>query len=254
MPIESSLKPKKIEIHSLQVDDELQSTRLASFSRRTIAFALDWVIIILCTEMMALMLPLALIFWLIRGRVKKSLRKGQRLMKRSMLLADRQIASYEIDVKVRRRFTRYMVIYLYILMYLPIVLALGWSVSWLVELINPEQYGAVAERANQIFSSVFQPISSLNTAFDLLIRFLGAFLYFGLFTWQWDGQTPGKRLLHIKAAKISGKPFSFWSSLERATGYTSSAAFLLYGFFQCFWDRNRQTTHDKIAETVVVEA
>ncbi len=254
MPTESSLKPKKIEIHPPQVDDELQSTRLASFSRRTAAFALDWAIMILCTEMLELVLPLFLIFWLIRGRIRKSLHKGQRLMKRSVLLADRQIASYDIDVKVRRRFTRYMVIYLYILMYLPIVLAIGWSISWIVELINPEQYGAVAEWADQVFSSVFQPINSLNAAFDLLIRFLGAFLYFGLFTWQWDGQTPGKRLLHIKAAKISGAPFTFWSSIERSTGYTSSAAFLLYGFFQCFWDRNRQTTHDKIAETVVVEA
>ncbi len=254
MPTESSLKPKKIEIHPLQVDDELQSTRLASFSRRTTAFALDWIIIVLCTEMLELVLPLFLIFWLIRGRIRKSLRKGQRLMKRSVLLADRQIASYDIDVKVRRRFNRYMVVYLYILMYLPLVLAVGWLTSGIVELINPEQYGTVAERVNQFFSSAFQPINSLNAAFDLLIRFLGAFFYFGLFTWQWDGQTPGKRLLHIKAAKISGAPFTFWSSIERATGYTSSAAFLLYGFFQCFWDRNRQTTHDKIAETVVVEA
>ncbi|MEM9832443.1 MAG: RDD family protein [Bacteroidota bacterium] len=254
MPTESSLKPKKVEIRPLKVDETLQSTRLASFSRRTTAFALDWTIIVLCTEMIQLVLPLALVLWLIRKRVRKSLRKGQRLVKRSVLLADRQIASYEVDVKVRRRFSRYMVVYLYILMYLPIVLALGWAIGGLVELINPQQYGTFAERANQVFSSVFQPINSLNAAFDLLIRFLGAFLYFGLFTWQWDGQTPGKRLLHIKAAKVSGKPFTFWSSVERATGYTSSAAFLLYGFFQYFWDRNRQTTHDKIAETVVVEA
>ncbi len=254
MPTESSLKPKKLEIYPLQVDGELQSSQLASFSRRMSAFILDWIIIVLCTEMMALMLPLALIFWLIRGRAKKSLRKGQRLMKRSVLLADRQIASFEVDVKVRRRFTRYMVVYLYILMYLPLVLGAGLLVSWIFSLMSPEQFGVITEEANQVFSSVFQPINNLNDAFDLLIRFLGAFLYFGLFTWQWDGQTPGKRLLHIRAAKINGAPFTFWSSLERATGYTSSAAFLLYGFFQCLWDRNRQTTHDKISETVVIEA
>jgi uncharacterized RDD family membrane protein YckC len=254
MNTDSTLRPKKLEIHPLQVCDDLQTARLASFSRRASAFALDWIIIILCTQMLWLILPLILIFWIIRGRMRKSLQKGQRMIKRNVLLADRQLASYEVDVKVRRRFNRYIVVYLYILMYLPLVLAVGWFISWIVQLISPEQYGVITEQADQVTSTLFRPINDLNDAFDLLMRFLGAFLYFALFTWLWGGQTPGKKLLHIKAAKINGAAFTFWSSLERTTGYTSSAAFLLYGFLQYFWDRNRQTTHDKISETVVIEA
>jgi len=254
MATESTLRSKKLEIHPLQVCENLQEARLASFSRRAGAFILDWIIIILCTQMLWLILPLMIAFWIIRGRMRKSLRKGQRMIKRSVLLADRQLASYEVDVKVRRRFDRYLVVYLYILMYLPIVLAAGWFISWIVQLVSPDQYEVLTNQADQVASTLFRPINDLNDAVNLLGRFLGAFLYFALFTWQWDGQTPGKRLLHVKAAKISGASFTFWSSLERATGYTSSAAFLLYGFLQYFWDRNRQTTHDKIAETVVIEA
>ncbi|MEM9672536.1 MAG: RDD family protein [Bacteroidota bacterium] len=254
MATDSTLRPKKLEILPLKVGDDLQEAQLASFSRRASAFILDWIIIILCTNMLWLILPLMIAFWIIRGRMRKSLRKGRRMIKRNVLLADRQLASYEVDLKVRRRFNRYMVVYLYILMYLPLVLATGWFISWIVQLISPDQYGLLTEQADQMTSTLFRPVNDLNDAVSLLGRFLGAFLYFALFTWQWDGQTPGKRLLHIKAAKINGASFTFWSSLERATGYTSSAAFLLYGFLQYFWDRNRQTTHDKISETVVVEA
>ena len=254
MATDSTLRPKKLEILPLKVGDDLQEAQLASFSRRASAFFLDWIIIILCTNMLWLILPLMIAFWIIRGRMRKSLRKGRRMIRRNVLLADRQLASYEVDLKVRRQFNRYMVVYLYILMYLPLVLATGWFISWIVQLISPDQYGLLTEQADQMTSTLFRPVNDLNDAVSLLGRFLGAFLYFALFTWQWDGQTPGKRLLHIKAAKINGASFTFWSSLERATGYTSSAAFLLYGFLQYFWDRNRQTTHDKISETVVVEA
>lgn len=253
MPTEHALSRKKVEIHPLQIDEALQNAQLASFGRRAAAFILDWIIIVLCTEMLWLILPLAILFWVIKGRMRRSLRKGQVLLKRNVLLADRQLAAYDVNTEVRRRFSRYMVIYLYILMYLPIFIAAVWLIGWIVELINPEQYGAFTDQANEVFSTMFRPINDLNDAADLLARFLGAFLYFALFTWQWDGQTPGKRLLHIKVAKINGAPFTFWASLERTTGYTSSAAFLLYGFLQYFWDRNRQTTHDKIAETIVIE-
>nr|WKN38436.1 RDD family protein [Tunicatimonas sp. TK19036] len=250
---ETVLGRRKLDLLPFQIDDAIQASQLASFTRRASAFAIDWVIVILCTKQLSLLLPLLLIFWIVRGRMKSTLRKGQRMVKRNILLADRHLSAYDINTNLRRRFTRHMVVYLYILMYLPIVLAVGWLIIGIVRLISPEQYGTIGEQVNQLFDVAFQPINSLNDAFHLAIRFLGAILYFALFTWQWQGQTPGKRMLHVKAAKINGKPFTFWSSLERSTGYASSAAFFLFGFFQYFWDRNRQTTHDKIAETVVIE-
>ncbi|MEQ9440373.1 MAG: RDD family protein [Cyclobacteriaceae bacterium] len=251
---ENVLSRKKLDLRPLQIDETLHASQLASFVRRASAFALDWGIIILCTEMITFTLPLALLFWVVRGRMKQSFRKGQRMVKRSVLLADRRLALYDIDTRLRRRFVRHMVVYLYVLMYLPMVLAVGWVVIGIVQLVNPEQYGALSAQVNELFTTVFEPVNSLNDAFKLVLHFLGAFLYFALFNWQWRGQTPGKRFFHIKTVKINGKPFTFWSSLERATGYASSAAFLLYGFLQYFWDSNRQTTHDKISETLVIEA
>ena len=222
---ENVLSRQRLDLLPFQIDDSLHTSQLASFTRRASAFAIDWVIIIVCTKQLSLILPLLVILWVVRGRMKSTLRKGQRMVKRNILMADRHLSSYDINTKLRRRFTRHMVVYLYILMYLPIVLAAGWLVIGIVRLVNPEQYGTWGEQADQLFATVFQPINSLNDAFDLVMQFLGAILYFAFFTWQWQGQTPGKRLLNTKAAKINGKPFTFWSSLERSTGYASSAAF-----------------------------
>ena len=62
-------------------------------------------------------------------------------------------------------------------------------------------------------------------------------------------QVPGK----TEVVRLNGQTFTFWGSLERSTGYTASAALLGLGFFQYFWERNCQTTHDKITETIVIE-
>lgn len=77
-------------------------------------------------------------------------------------------------------------------------------------------------------------------------------LYFTAFTALWRGQTPGKRLLRIRVLRLDGKPMGWWMSFERFGGYAAGLLTGLLGFFQIFWDRNRQGIHDKITETVVV--
>jgi uncharacterized RDD family membrane protein YckC len=46
---------------------------------------------------------------------------------------------------------------------------------------------------------------------------------------------------------------TLWHCVERALGYGASALELGFGFFQYFMHPNRQTVHDRIAETIVVD-
>lgn len=77
-------------------------------------------------------------------------------------------------------------------------------------------------------------------------------LYFTATLAMWKGRTPGKRLLGIRVLRLNGKPIGWWAAFERFGGYAAGIATGLLGFVQIFWDRNRQATHDKISETVVV--
>ncbi|HVT36360.1 MAG TPA: RDD family protein [Nevskiaceae bacterium] len=87
---------------------------------------------------------------------------------------------------------------------------------------------------------------------DLGIGLGWSALYFSAFTAWWRGQTPGKKLVGIRAVRLDGKPFTLWTSFERYGGYGAGFATGLLGFLQVFWDRNRQAIHDKISETVVI--
>ncbi|HEX2093422.1 MAG TPA: RDD family protein [Longimicrobiaceae bacterium] len=77
-------------------------------------------------------------------------------------------------------------------------------------------------------------------------------LYFTAFLTLWRGQTPGKRMTRIRVVRLNGAPITWWAAFERFGGYAASIFTGLLGFFQIFWDRNRQALHDKISETVVV--
>ena len=80
-----------------------------------------------------------------------------------------------------------------------------------------------------------------------------AAVYFGLLTFVLKGQTVGKRLARIRVVSTLHESLSFWHSFERALGYGASALELGFGFLQYFIADNRQTTHDRIAGTIVIE-
>lgn len=67
------------------------------------------------------------------------------------------------------------------------------------------------------------------------------------------GQTLGKRLLKIRVIRLNNKPIGLFFAFERFGGYAAGIATGLIGFFQMFWDSNRQAIHDKIASTVVID-
>jgi len=77
-------------------------------------------------------------------------------------------------------------------------------------------------------------------------------LYFGLCTYFGKGQTPGKKLMRIRVVSTVHERLGLWHSLERALGYGASTLEGGFGFVQFFLTENRQTVHDRIAETIVI--
>lgn len=88
---------------------------------------------------------------------------------------------------------------------------------------------------------------------DLGLGFGWAAAYFSLFTYLWDGQTPGKRLVNVSVVNLSGKPLTLMDTFGRYGGYGAGFATGLLGFLQVYWDPNRQAIQDKISNTVVVK-
>lgn len=77
--------------------------------------------------------------------------------------------------------------------------------------------------------------------------------YAGLACWIGNGQTPGKWVARTRVVSLTHGRVGLWQSMERALGYGASFLEAGFGFFQYFMHRNRQTVHDRIAETIVVD-
>ena len=77
-------------------------------------------------------------------------------------------------------------------------------------------------------------------------------VYFGLAVWLTNGRTLGKWLTGIRIISLTHERIGLWHSIERALGYGASLLEAGSGFFQYLIHPNRQTVHDRIAETVVV--
>jgi uncharacterized RDD family membrane protein YckC len=77
-------------------------------------------------------------------------------------------------------------------------------------------------------------------------------VYFGLLVWLTNGRTLGKWLTRLRVVSLAHERISLWHSVERALGYGASLLEPGSGFFQYAVHPNRQTVHDRIAETIVV--
>lgn len=77
-------------------------------------------------------------------------------------------------------------------------------------------------------------------------------IYFVYFVPRMNGQTPGKRMLGIRAVKIDGTPFTIMDVILRhVIGYNLSSIFAL-GFIWAMLDSKRQGWHDKIVGSMVI--
>ena len=88
---------------------------------------------------------------------------------------------------------------------------------------------------------------------DLGLGFGFAAIYFTCFTAWFNGQTLGKMLFNTRVLQLSNEPMGLWDAFGRYGGYGAGLATGLLGFFQIYWDANRQAIQDKISATVVVD-
>jgi uncharacterized RDD family membrane protein YckC len=79
-------------------------------------------------------------------------------------------------------------------------------------------------------------------------------LYFCLALYIGNGQTIGKRVMRIRVISLTHQHITLWQALERALGYGASFLEGGFGFAQFFIQRNRQCAHDRLAETIVIDA
>jgi len=140
----------------------------------------------------------------------------------------------------------YVRILIFVVFFISVVLALTTIFGFLF----PTELTLMLEETKT--TTLMQLLQTGIEKFRLFFGAIGGLFYFALFTWKWAGQTPGKRLMKIKVVKLNDKPITLWNSFERVSGYAASASLLLLGFFQYFWDKNHQTTHDKIYMTIVI--
>jgi uncharacterized RDD family membrane protein YckC len=79
-------------------------------------------------------------------------------------------------------------------------------------------------------------------------------LYFCLALYIGNGQTIGKRVVRTRVISLTHNHITIWQALERSLGYGASFLEAGFGFAQFFTQRNRQCAHDRLAETIVIDA
>ena len=97
---------------------------------------------------------------------------------------------------------------------------------------------------------------SSNVLKTLLILLIFGFqwCYFNVFEWIWNGQTPGKRLLHLRVIKVDGSPVSGIDVLLRnlSRPIDTLGPMGLIGLLMIFVTRKAQRLGDLMARTLVI--
>lgn len=79
-------------------------------------------------------------------------------------------------------------------------------------------------------------------------------LAFFLIMWvNFDGATPGKKLMAVKIVKADGSKVTYPVAFIRYVGYVLSAFVFMLGYLWIIWDKKKQGWHDKIAGTTVIK-
>lgn len=107
----------------------------------------------------------------------------------------------------------------------------------------------------QSLSDIQKIQGSANSLLGIAISIPLAVAFFLIFWVNYDGATPGKKLLGIKIAKDNGEKLTYPTAFIRYIGFMISAATMLFfgiGYLWIIWDKKKQALHDKIAGTVVV--
>ncbi|PIY80374.1 MAG: hypothetical protein COY80_03215 [Candidatus Pacebacteria bacterium CG_4_10_14_0_8_um_filter_42_14] len=102
------------------------------------------------------------------------------------------------------------------------------------------------EEAQQMQKTTSASLSSL-------VALLAALAYFMIFYVNYDGATPGKKLMAIKLVRDDGSKVTYPVVFIRYLATFVSAITLGIGYFWMVWDKKKQTIHDKLAGTIVIK-
>jgi uncharacterized RDD family membrane protein YckC len=88
----------------------------------------------------------------------------------------------------------------------------------------------------------------------ILLFFAAEWIYYTVFEWHWNGQTPGKRAVHIRVLKDGGGPISFLDSALRnlMRPIDSTGPMCAIGILFIFFSRKNKRPGDFAARTIVV--
>lgn len=98
--------------------------------------------------------------------------------------------------------------------------------------------------------------SSPNFLINMVVAMGLGLAYWLIFWVNYDGATPGKKLLGIKITRDNGDKLTYPSAFIRYIGFLVSSFTTLFfglGFLWIIWDKKKQALHDKIAGTVVIK-
>lgn len=108
----------------------------------------------------------------------------------------------------------------------------------------------------QSLSEVQKIQGSGNSLLGIGIGLLLGLAYYLVFWVNYDGATPGKKLLAIKIVKDNGEKLTYPVAFVRWLGNMVSASttfFFFIGYLWVIWDKKKQALHDKIAGTIVIK-
>jgi uncharacterized RDD family membrane protein YckC len=110
---------------------------------------------------------------------------------------------------------------------------------------------------SQIDALAAQAESSIGTwvlALFVLFWFVLYYGYFALFESLWNGQTPGKRLAHLRVIQESGRPIQVWQAVARNVlrFIDQLPSFYAVGLVSALISKQNRRLGDFVAGTVVV--
>lgn len=141
-----------------------------------------------------------------------------------------------------RRFVAYLIDYLII-----------FPISLVVQLLLGQNPFAVFQvntlsELQQLQQTNYGNTTTVATLISLLIA-----IAFYLIMWvNFEGATPGKKVMAIKIVKVDGSKITYPVAFIRYIGYLISSFIFLLGFFWILWDKKKQGWHDKLAGTLVI--
>lgn len=123
--------------------------------------------------------------------------------------------------------------------------------AWLLGLILSPIIASTSDAGNGMFGLII----GILGLFLLLFLLFFQFVYFGYF-WSKNGQSLGMKLVNIRVVRSSeDTPLSFLRAGLRGTvGYWISGFIFGLGYIWAAFDADKETWHDKLFDTWVINA